>query len=231
METNLKATDAKVNDIADKQTIMKGDLDEIKDQIKVMQDDFTDQIKGMKDEFAVISKGVQTLLGLKAKEELVAEAAELSAGTKTPSPMLHRSTSNNGILGPPPGGTSRFNNGLVTNTQDNSHVGVGFNSAYGNFKVPKIEFPCFEGVDVRGWIRKSNRPEEMSHVIAIDRLQEATLNSISKYSRYSSGPSFTSAGVPSNPSTSKASRLLVNVANGSRIQSDAFCRAFEWIKQ
>ncbi|KAF5184198.1 hypothetical protein FRX31_026215, partial [Thalictrum thalictroides] len=99
------------------------------------------------------------LLGLKAKakETVAAETTDISTITQPSVRIASGIVSNEGILGPPPGGTGRFdsNVGSGSKSQENTQAGVGFNSAYGGRAETWFQ-SAYQSVDRIDWLEFSD---------------------------------------------------------------------------
>ncbi|KAF5199820.1 hypothetical protein FRX31_010601 [Thalictrum thalictroides] len=157
LETNLKNNDIRFAEITDKQDEFKGRQEEFQGEL----DEIRSLVLEMKSNLVSLTKNVETILKFQEKEvnqNNPTASVHLEANGKEAENSNYR----NGILGPPPGIHNK-------NHQDrhnamgrfpdlvNEHPNSQFSSVYGNFKIPKLDFPQFNGEEVRGWIQKANR--------------------------------------------------------------------------
>ncbi|KAF5188489.1 hypothetical protein FRX31_021924 [Thalictrum thalictroides] len=137
LEAGQKTNEGKIAEVVDKQVIMQKDLDEIKGSLKDLKD---------------------LLLNLK-NNEAPANPSTSSNNDATSTIPVGVHQSNESILGPPPSETRPVLTGSVVATQGNGFKNNGSESfvALGKYKTAKLEFPGFNGDDVRSWIRKAER--------------------------------------------------------------------------
>ncbi|KAF5199575.1 hypothetical protein FRX31_010838 [Thalictrum thalictroides] len=176
IEANQKNLETRMDDMTSKQSALSDDVGVIRgdvDEIKI-------SMKNMTDRFDLISQGLESILGIKmdvGKVNTAEDSSQLrpTSSTSQGSIVGQGSVASHGsILGAPPtlparlgegnnGSPSQFHvpNQMPSNSYnrrpDNSYPTNGFVNTYGNFKVPKIDFPRFNGEDVRGWIMKAAR--------------------------------------------------------------------------
>ncbi|KAF5187388.1 hypothetical protein FRX31_023020 [Thalictrum thalictroides] len=115
----------------------------------------------MKSDLVSLTKNVESVLKLQEKDAQINKTA-----TDVPIDLVGKEassqSSSDGVLGRPPGvgyRNGQFHGNNLGKLPDLMVEQSNFNSfsRYGNFKVPKLDFPQFNGDDVRGWIRKANR--------------------------------------------------------------------------
>ncbi|PIA40339.1 hypothetical protein AQUCO_02500199v1 [Aquilegia coerulea] len=156
-----------IQDLEVRQKNLLGRFDEFNGKQSVIHKDLVeikDSLKEMKEKCDVIAKKLQILLGIEDKETKIGVAVENS---KEASPINNESVSvdkigvninGKSILDSLPGGNQDVgSNGeiFINKTPDLNMGYCGSSSTYSNFKISRLDFPCFDGGDVCGWIRQA----------------------------------------------------------------------------